>query len=990
LKTLLNSKMAFFVLALIFALSNTTVLAAPAEVPSSVFYGDPNGAAILKNLDYSDVKSSGTWAKEAIYLSGALEIIKGLDNMNRRFGRTDALSKEEALSVAYRAAGREAEAQVLGEGLNNGRAPGDRKSDVLGIWYDGFLQLAANEGMITALDLADALSADQTGLGEESFRRKAPVQRQEMARWLAGALGIEPVRGRQNIIYNFSDWKSADADKIPYIEAVLAEGIINGDGNGRLNPQQPVTREQAAQMIKNAERRVLELLQYSKHTGIVESISTTSDYSGGENAAGKYIDVRSSDGSLHRIVTKEPSASAANGLELVVYANGFTGGSGSLKKGDRIEYITRHSDNTVKYVKVLSNVNEERYMAAQVMSVDSGSLTMTVAQLFKLDYPDIELAKGNLSFSLNGEKQVATYKYGKNTSVVIDGAKSTIDGLRPEMTVILTIGPGDVVKAVQTANLGISNEAGRIVKGIVEENNPQLGYIALFNEDGTGTGKEAYSGLAVLRTYNYGNQNSMEVLRNHERASLDSIQAGDTAYLKLDDEGRVVSISAVDNYTVRYGRIVSKMPGSIAVEYDNGDQQVLTVGGDVLIIRDKKLVSYSELEDGDRVRLLLNESIRSTDLKGITIEGEEHFIANIYKGRVESLDTLSNKIKMLNLQVYNNGKWERTDTKGISNISMSDDCAIYYNNTKISPDNVNLRLIENEAYLAVEKDRGGNERVVVLSFRSESDKEILYSGNVSTISSGSGKFRLENNPEAIEYSSGSIIVKYGRLVSGSSISGNDPALVVANRDYGNGNYKAGVVVVNRANDASRFQIYRARITGINENQDFTVGSFSMLSGNNWVYYNTPKTFAITFGARLLDDDGLINIRNFVDYGENSFINRVVYILADGTDALLLSTAEYGTINAKGTVYEVSGGGTGSDGTVISEPNVLKLKDGLIYDTTTYLWSWLGEMEISILPNTIILKNSEVIKPSGIKKGDVLRVIKKDAGKTGDAYIIIVE
>jgi hypothetical protein len=127
-----------------------------------------------------------------------------------------------------------------------------------------------------------------------------------------------------------------------------------------------------------------------------------------------------------------------NSKELVVFKDGAIDRSGILKKGDRIEYIARFSDNAVKYVKVLSNVSNVKYMAAQVMSRDGENLTITVTQLFKLNYPDIELAKGSLSFSLDGEKQVAAYKYGKNTSVVIDGVKSPIEDLRPEMTVILT------------------------------------------------------------------------------------------------------------------------------------------------------------------------------------------------------------------------------------------------------------------------------------------------------------------------------------------------------------------------------------------------------------------------------------------------------------------------------------------------------------------------------------------------------------------------
>ncbi len=59
--------------------------------------------------------------------------------------------------------------------------------------------------------------------------------------------------------------------------------------------------------------------------------------------------------------------------------------------------------------------------------------------------------------------------------------------------------------------------------------------------------------------------------------------------MKLDDAGNVISISAVDNYTAKYGKVLSKQAGKIAVEYENGTQQVLQVGDNVLFIKDKKL-----------------------------------------------------------------------------------------------------------------------------------------------------------------------------------------------------------------------------------------------------------------------------------------------------------------------------------------------------------------------------------------------------------------
>ena len=55
------------------------------EVPQRVFEGVENAPAILNNIDFNDVRNSGTWAKEAIYEVSALGFIKGYGN--RVFGR---------------------------------------------------------------------------------------------------------------------------------------------------------------------------------------------------------------------------------------------------------------------------------------------------------------------------------------------------------------------------------------------------------------------------------------------------------------------------------------------------------------------------------------------------------------------------------------------------------------------------------------------------------------------------------------------------------------------------------------------------------------------------------------------------------------------------------------------------------------------------------------------------------------------------------------
>lgn len=954
-----------------------------AEEQRSLYYGDSGADSVLNYLRYSDINVS-LWSKEAVYETGALGILKGFRDASGRFGRTVPITKEEAVAVAYRSAGREAEAQQLGNAINNARGQANKKTDPLEVLYDGFLQLAANEGLISARNLADALSADQTALSEGSFSRKSPAQRQEMIFWLARALGIQP-EPTQQVVLNYSDWRSTDPDKLPYVEALLRTGIVSGSNN-RINPTQSITREQCAQIVKNAEDEVLTAINYVKNSGIIEKITPTSDYTGDIVRSGKEIYINNANGSYSMILTtaqtgvtsggrNENAGSYLPGLksEIVVYKDGVIGNSSLLEKGDRLYYIA-DSNNIIKYAEVVSNVDDVRYIAVQIQNVDRENLLLDAIQLFETDYPDMkDIIDGN-SFSWSDSER-KSYRIGKGIPVTINGVKADLDDVTNEAAAILTIDSNNIITEIRCVDIGINAGAARIVRGIVEENNPSLGFITLFNEDGSGTGNNSW---AVLRTYNYVDQNKTEVLRNHRPAKVESIQAGDTVYLRLDKNGDIESVSAVDNYTTAYAKVISKMPSQIVVEYEDGIQQILDINENIIVIKDKLLVGVGAIKDGDRIRMIINETSKLTEIIEITIEGDEHFISNIYRGKITKLDDISDKITVLGMYVFNRGNWELTDKKGFTSIPLADGYKIYANNKLLDIDSANKLLYNNDAYIAVEKTYGGEERAVVVSYRDSMDTEVpVASDTISNMISGSNSFIAANNNRKIEFSDGSIVVKHGRLVAGHSLSNNDKAHMAVNRDYSSGGYYASVIKIEEPMNQNAFAIYRGRISDITENRSFTVESFSQLQGTDWNYNNTPKTFNITLDTRMLTDDGVLNLREFVAFGEDSYLRRTVYIVANGTNAVLVSTAPYGIENVKGTVY------TSDDGTII-------LRRASVYNVSKYMWDNCPDITVNILKNTIAIENGSIIDPARIKKGAVVRVIKKDKTSTGDAYIILVE
>jgi len=963
------------------------------ETVQASYTGMKNSQAVISLMNYPGISGLGEISRQALYEAGALDIMRSFEGSIINYD--SVVTKEQAIAIALRMAGKEQKArEALQDYLESG--------GTMVSWSDGYILLAADEEMISQQDLADAFG--QTAGGVLSFVRTAPVERQEFAYWIAKAMKLDTNYKGQKAYSSFTDRQSIDAEKIPFVESILANGIMGLDGTGSFNPEAGVTVEQAAYIVKSAEKYMLPYLGYTKLSGTVENISTTKDYTSGQELEMKTFSIRNINGQLYKLnVVRRPESAAydistLNQIqadevvrEIVVYKDGMIGNSDLLGIGDRIEYYS-DSNNAIVFTKVISSIYDTKYIAAMIKDINTKDLVLSVDQLFNIETPDINEA---IDYISNNSEIIATdalYRYAANLEVEANGNILGADALEPDTYAVLTVKNNIVVSAIvfdPEESFKKDNQEKGIVMGIVEDNNPYLGYITLYLPNGSGISQDNYLEMIRLRTYNYRNPNAVEVYKNHVRASIEEVEPGDSVYMKLDERGEVISISAVDNYMVKYAKVLSKSMNLLTVQYDDGKQQILDINGNIPVFKEKRMTDLSSVKDGDRVRLLLHITPQFTRIKEITIEGDEHFITNIYKGRISNVNTMLGSFTVYNAEVLKNGEWTRVEKNGILNIKLAEDSSLYFDNKKIDLSAAAKNYRDREAYFAVEKDYGGAERAVVVVYRNERDAEDYpYDDTVRSVAGGS-QILLSRENRTVEITPSTIVVKDGRLVTGYSISPDDTAYVVANRSSANGSYYAGIVTIGDRINSNIYQIYRGRISAINPGKSFTVESFSTLGSTEWQYVNTPKTFNITFDTRILDDEGLINQRDFTGYGANSYLRQVVYIVAKDTDAVLVSTAPYGSVSAVGEVIDYVEGNAAGGGQTDTQ-SMLMLSSSKVFDTATRLWVNKGDMQISVLANTVVIKGDKIITPAELEKGDRIRVIKRDTSSAGDGYVIIVE
>ncbi|NLY43063.1 MAG: S-layer homology domain-containing protein [Clostridiaceae bacterium] len=938
-----RKKISISVLLLFIYLFNLMTVLAAEEVPANVYMGSKEAEVILKNMDFQDVEAQGQdyWARDAIYDMAALSIIKGYGDKN--FNRQGPVTKVQALALIYRAAGREEEAQLAAEAIELQRGQENKRTNAIDVWGDGYLKLAADDGLITPEQLENALAEDQRSLNPQTdFIKNAPAQRQEVAEWIAKILQLTPVYDQQALFNSFRDWRDADPLKIPYIEAVLREKIMNGTPQGFLYPKSSIPREQMAQVLKNAQKFILNRQNWTEKKGYIEKIARNISPQIDGQLETTIFKVRNSDGSLDHILITSYD-------DIIVLGRGAPGTSALLKDGDSIAYIV-DANGVVKLVRVLGD-SQDAVRAGAIVSIDP--------EAFKI------------SIKNNGDS-ISEYAVARSAEIIIDGKFGTFEQLKVGLTVQLTL-KGNIAIKIRT----MADEQGlddKEVTGIVEDINTDLGYISLYDE----SGKKSFN---LLRVYNFLNPSLVKVIRNGREAEIQDVQPGDSAFLKLDEQGYVTEIACSQNYTVKYGKVLTKNPTSVIVQYDDGTQELLDIEQDTLITKDKKEANYTDVLPGSQVKVVLHRTDNFTRLKELVVESTSYNINAIYKANVYFFDEYNSSLILQNLKKLELGRWTLTGQKGFKEIPVKDTALIYAGNRRINAQDINERYVDKEVYVAVESGLGGVERAVQVRIRDESDIERVYTDSIVSLKTGTGEMRLAQQQDVVRYASGSIIVKNGKLVGGNNLSANDQVYVVASRDYTSGRYEADVIQVLDMPSDGAYAIYRGRIQSIQENSDFTLQSFSQLDGVNWEYYNTPKTFLLSNETKIVDQDGVVNNREFNEYSDRNYIGKVVTVVSDGVKAILISEAPYGVYSLRGEVYLGYGQTAG---------NSLSLKKVTVYNRQTGLWDQANDAEINLRADTIIMKDGRLAKVSDLKRGSVVRIIKADPQPTGEAFIVIIE
>lgn len=960
---------------------------------SNTYIGRPEGRTLIFNLNFSDLTADRS-DKEAVIRLGALNIIKAYDPY---YAPTDVVSNQDAIALVLRMVGQE----LLAEQTAIAQIPMlPSGSPLRNLWSLGYLGLAQGLGLITPEQFADSMVLDQSLLDPSvNFMRERPVSRQQFADWVVRTMQLYnptvfDLSRIQQSIYSFNDWSLIDADKINSVELLIANHVMLGGVNGNFDPRGVVNKADAARIIRNLDNLYLSMLGLEKKIGTVGALSDSQTNSTGSASVKRNFYIRTENGSVDLLQYSMSLNTTPQSVEMdtVVYKNGLVTGLSDLAEGDVIEYIVNPMSNTLLYVQVF----------------DQQLVTETVQGYLNA----IDLTKGTITLKDSTEKlftfPMAKGLYGNEDNIdflFVDGKKQKVSTLPIGSLVDLTLNNDIVGKVLYLGQPSLVSE----FKGIVVENDPDLGFLTVIDNRGNYLTKYYYENdLMVKKKQYYEGDDEIGYLNqmfpnfrfNPFDSSIREIEPGDIVFFRVDDTDidTITHISASTDYIAKYGKIKSFEPkGSVTtmlIEYENKQTAAFEIPTDLFISKAGKPIQAADVMVGDWAKILLNQAVIEPgyvleSVKELTIEGNGHTITNILKGQLNGINPMQNQLLLQNVETL--GTYDWGNFKDVVKLSIAgNDIEYYYNDERISLDYAlkHLKRSDSQVYVALENNFTG-ERVKKVSFRSNRD-ELLNADTVLS-ADGNGNFNIMSNDGRILTDDGTIVRRFGRLVDNYNINSADYAVVSLTGE------KAAVVDIIEP-PTNKVQIARGRVMSVDDGKSFKVQSMSLLTGVEYAYTPIKREFAIDRETKFYSGGNQVPIEEFLGYTENTVIDKVFNIVIQGTKATHISDTPYSTKAVRGEIYTLgdnqAGGGNDTGEVTIG------IKNAVYYDNTTGKWLSVSKtnatLNIVIPVGAYIAKKHAVVNPSQLEIGQQLRILtdtlpeKIEPGNDITGNIVFVE
>lgn len=833
-------KKAFAILASIIFMTTNTVLAATSGSP--VFYGTDNADSIFYNMSFKDI--GGSFAKNDIIRMAALSVIRG--GGNQLFYPKDYVKREEVLAYIVRLMGLEGQVQQTPTTSTSNTQSGQK----VDTWAAGVVTVASKNGLLSKQDMAMDFTAYAT--------------RQEVAYWIARGLNLTPVYGKEvQKVYSFYDSENFNPDYIPYIEAMLKNGIMSGYSGEIFGPDDNITREQMAAVLNRAFNVGYSLMGYLKINATVEDIIAESIV-GSSGIRRTYVLLNDSGQNEYIIVQNTNTGNkTVHNSDFLTVSNGSPAYSNAIHKGDNVTFYVGGQD----------------VIYAEKNAVNESTLYGTIEDITDSYIKLVSESGSEYVFSYNANTQVnmndypasiKDLKYGQNATVYLNG--NTAARIDAEY---LDLGNG-------TIEVGSRQVSGKVIGIKTDSNN-----IDVTLDDGN-TYSIAFDTPVLKEGVSISPMSIME--GNYVKLYFDSIETSSPVKVSVENDYHKVVDVIRGNLGSLFGQNSTLSINNSEYYYQGTWQKADTYStyqldgaqiyyNGVEISRDD-LKSYK----GNEVYIALEDHYGVKSASFISITGN---FTMSYSG-IASFDSVSKNI------VLSDGR----------KVAVSDGTLILSNGMMVSP----LSLTgSKQVYVSFSRTDGGLYANFVSIIDSVIDNYYYAEGYISSITSdsvsignhtyyapyyqGYGYYEIDNNQLAFEGGSKTFYVGDKTYIVDNT--GKTPTIIpytdFLNQKYGNQQYY-NIYVVSQGDNAIAINIMaedlRARVS--TAEVEFVNGSLITLKNvNDWNEFNSIWNLNPSFDT--LDVSKAVIVKN----GQAVDVNSIkpgdsLYIVRDGVMGIFVT------------------------------------------------------------------------------------------------------
>lgn len=467
-------------------------------------------------------------------------------------------------------------------------------------------------------------------------------------------------------------------------------------------------------------------------------------------------------------------------------------------------------------------------------------------------------------------------------------------------------------------------------------------------------------------------RSGMEVfieMRGRQGIYMDAFSASNPGYISPGTKSVTGVVKMIDR-------------NQIKIALPIGGEKTYFLSPATIVRRDKQNVTANQLYLGDSVKLTFNDA-NSSMISKMDIEGQSILIKDIYRGKVSTVDQLTDNMNFESIEVIRNGNWEQS--KDGLRISFNGDIPVYIAGQEIPREN--LKYYKGKtAYLAI-KDEFGRDNVEKMVFKNQ--YENSYSTKIESIGFGGDEMELSTK-QNIRINEGTMIIKSGRLVDINSLNPKSDALIITD---GKGmDQTAGLIYIynedlNNSN-IGQDHFYAGRMDKIVRDR-LTLRDFFLLDGNEWESFADDKEL-------FYDDDTFIyNLDTGEEVSPKTFFSKeysfdennknredrdhYAYIYTDGDRASTIFIKKKMDSLLKQRAF---------NGVVASKTaDTISLKDSKGWSSAQSQWIAQSANTNIFLGEAMIMKNGERIQREDIQVGDRIYAIKDMDNNRGKLVII---